>query len=378
MLPGSYRRCVARERYGAGRRWSLVVALVAVLAALPALIGALPASDSRVSAADLRAAVLASADVPFSGYAESAGGLALPVSDQLTGLADLFSDRTTMRVWWRSAVDNRVDVLTATGETDVHRDREGSWTWEYESNRVTRTDAAPLALPAPPDLLPPPLGRRLLSEASDDELSRIDPIRIAGRDAPGLRLVPSDGASSVARVDLWADAATGLPLKIRVFAKGATAPALDTRFLDLDLAGPSAEVTAFPPPPGARFVRDPQNEVLEEAGKRLRPVDLPDSLVGLTRRSIEGAPGAIVLYGRGVTLLAVVPVPPRLAGSLRQAAASTPSAVDDALGVRLAAGPVGIMVVGAPGEQAYVLTGTVTLDALETAARALPELRRGR
>jgi hypothetical protein len=310
---------VARERYGAGRRWSLVVALVAVLAALPALIGALPASGSRVSAADLRAAVLASADVPFSGYAESAGGLALPVTEQLTSLADLFSDRTTMRVWWRSAINNRVDVVTATGETDVHRDSEGSWTWEYESNRVTRTDAAPLALPAPPDLLPPTLGRRLLSEASAGELSRIDPIRIAGRDAPGLRLVPADEASSVARVDLWADAATGLPLKIRVFAKGATAPALDTRFLDLDLTAPSPEVT----------------------------------------------------------VLAVVPVPQRLAGSLRQVAASSPSAVDDELGVRLAAGPVGIMVVGAPGEQTYVLTGTVTLDALETAARALPELRRG-
>jgi hypothetical protein len=368
---------VARERYGAGRRWSLVVALVVVLAALPALIGALPASDSRVSAADLRAAVLASADVPFSGYAESAGGLALPVTDQLTSLADLFSDRTTMRVWWRSAINNRVDVVTATGETDVHRDSEGSWTWEYESNRVTRTDAAPLALPAPADLLPPTLGRRLLSEASDDELSRIDPIRIAGRDAPGLRLVPADEASSVARVDLWADAATGLPLKIRVFAKGATAPALDTRFLDLDLSAPGPEVTAFAPPPGATFVRDPQNEVLSEADRRLRPAVLPDTLSGLARRSIEGAPAAIGLYGRGVTLLAVVPVPPGLAGSLRQAAASSPSAVADELGVRLAAGPVSIMVVGSPGGSSYVLTGTVTLDALATAARALPDLRRG-
>jgi hypothetical protein len=367
---------VARERYGAGRRWSLVVALVAVLAALPALIGALPASGSRVSAADLRAAVLASADVPFSGYAESAGGLALPVTDQLTSLADLFSDRTTMRVWWRSAVNNRVDVVTATGETDVHRDTEGSWTWEYESNRVTRTDASPLALPAPPDLLPPTLGRRLLSEATDDELTRIDPIRIAGRDAPGLRLAPAEEASSVARVDLWADAATGLPLKIRVFAKGAAAPALDTRFLDLDLSAPGPEVTAFAPPPGATFVRDPQNEVLSEADRRLRPAALPGTLSGLARRSIEGAPAAIGLYGRGVTLLAVVPVPPRLAASLRQAAASSPSAVADELGVRLAAGPVSIMVVGSPGGSSYVLTGTVTLDALATAARALPDLRR--
>jgi hypothetical protein len=34
------------------------------------------------------------------------------------------------------------------------------------------------------------------------------------------------------------------------------------------------------------------------------------------------------------------------------------------------------MVVGVPGGPSYVLTGTVTLDALESAARALPDLRR--
>ena len=48
--------------------------------------------------------------------------------------------------------------------------------------------------------------------------------------------------------------------------------------------------------------------------------------------------------------------------------------MDDELGVRLTAGPVGIMVVGRPGLPSYVLTGTVTLPALEDAARALPDL----
>jgi hypothetical protein len=367
---------VLSGRHGAARRWSVVLALVAVLAALPALIGTLPVSDSGRSAAELRAAALASDDVAFSGYAESAGGLALPVSDQLPGLADLVSDRTTMRVWWRGTDDNRVDVVTASGETDVHRDAGGSWTWEYESDRVTRTERTPLALPQPPDLLPATLGRRLLSEAAGDELSRTPPARIAGRDALGLRVVPSAGASSVARVDLWVDAATGLPLKVQVFGEHAANPALDTRFLDLDVHRPAAGVVAFTPPPGATVAGNPENDVLDEADRRLRPVDLPGVLAGLPRRTIEGAPDAVGLYGRGVTLLAVVPVPPRFAGDLRSAAAQSPGAVDDELGVRLAAGPVGIMVVGSPGGPSYVLTGTVTVPALEDAARALPDLRR--
>ena len=127
---------MAARGHGAARRWAAVVGLVGVLVAKPLVIGALPASDAAVSAADLRADVLASADVGFTGYAESAGGLALPVTDQLTSVADLFSDRTEMRVWWRSADDHRVDVITAAGETGIHHTASVTWTWEYELSLI--------------------------------------------------------------------------------------------------------------------------------------------------------------------------------------------------------------------------------------------------
>lgn len=364
---------------GVGRRatavrWGIVAALVAVLAALPSVIGALPASDSGVSAPELRARVLASDGVGFSGYAESAGGLALPVTDQLTSVADLLSARTTMRVWWRSPADNRVDVVTATGETGTHRDASGTWTWDYESATATRTAATPLDLPAPPDLLPSSLGRRLLSEAADGELHRIGARRVAGRAALGVRLTPGDPASSVSRVDLWVDGRSGVPLRVQVMGKGARRAALDTRFLDLELARPAASLTAFTPPPGSTVREGRTAEVVLEAGERLRPVPLPGELAGLPRRRLEGAPSAIGLYGRGVTLLAVAPVPPRLAGGLRDALARSPGAVVDESGIRLSVGPMGLMLVEPPGRGPYVLTGTVTTDALAAAAAQLPEL----
>jgi outer membrane lipoprotein-sorting protein len=361
-------------RQRAAGRWSLVVGLVAVLAALPAVIRGLPAEDSRASAAELRAAALASSGVGYSGYAQSAGRLALPVSARLTSVADLFSDRTTMRVWWRGPEENRVDVLTAGGETGVHRDRDGTWTWNYEADEATRGNVAPLALPAPPDLLPTTLGRRLLSEAADEELSRLGAQRIAGRDALGLRLVPSAPAASVARVDVWVDSATGLPLRVQVFGQDARTAALDTRFLDLDPRTPPASVVAFTPPADADVSTDRGSDLLDEAGRRLTRVNLPETLAGMPRRSLAGAPAAVGLYGRGITLLAVVPVPERLAGDLRRAASASPQAVADPLGIRLAAGPLGIMVVGAPDGPSYVLTGTVTLAALADAARRLPDL----
>jgi outer membrane lipoprotein-sorting protein len=318
--------------------------------------------------------VLASDRVGFSGYAESAGGLALPVTDQLTPVADLLSERTTMRVWWRGPHDSRVDVVTGTGETGTHRDASGTWTWEYESAVATRSEATPLDLPAPPDLLPSSLGRRLLSEAGADELHRIGARRVAGRDALGLRLTPAEPASSVRRVDVWVDGGSGLPLQVQVVEKGTRRTALDTRFLDLELARPAASLTAFTPPPGSTVRQGRTAEVVLEAGQRLRPVPLPGELAGLPRRRLDGAPPAIGLYGRGITLLVVAPVPPQLAGGLRNALVHSPGAVADAAGVRVSVGPVGLMLVEPPGRGPYVLTGTVTTDALAAAAGQLPEL----
>jgi hypothetical protein len=362
---------MAARGYGTGRRWALVAVLVAVLVALPLVLRVLPAADSATSAARLRAAVLASDRVQFSGFAQSAGGLSLPVTDQLTSLADLFSQRTTMRVWWRGAEDNRVDVVTPSGETGIHTTATGTWSWDYEGNRATVADPSPLTEPAPPDLLPSTLGRRLLSEAADREVSRIGAARVAGRDALGLRLIPSAPASSVERVDVWVDRASGLPLQVRVFAKGARLPALDTHFLDLDLRAPAAEVTAFQPPAGASVSHNRDADLLEQAGRQVSRVQLPETLAGLPRRTIAGAPRGVGVYGQGVTLLVVVPLSDRLAGPLRRVAATSPDAVRDQQGLRLAAGPVALMLVDAPFTHTYLLTGTVTVDAVAAAASQL-------
>lgn len=355
---------MAARGQGAARRWTVVAALVAVLGGLPALLGALPAADANRSAAELRAAALASAGLGFSGYAESAGGLSLPVTDQLTSVADLFSDRTTMRVWWRGKSDNRVDVVTASGEQDVHRDRTGSWSWNYEAQTVTRIASAPLELPAAPDLLPSSLGRRLLTEAAPAELSRLGARRIAGRDALGLRVVPAAAASSVARVDVWVDRDSGLPLQVRVFGKGARLPALDTRFLDLRLGRPPATVTAFSPPPGAEVERGGISDLLREGVRRLPAVLLPDSLLGLPRRTLTGVPDGVAVYGRGVTLLAVVPLPDRFAAQLRTALARAPGATLTGGDLTVSAGPLILRLYSPPYAGAYLFTGTVSRQAL--------------
>jgi outer membrane lipoprotein-sorting protein len=357
---------------GAGRRWAVVAAVVGVLVALPPVIGALPASDADVPAAELRQAAMRSVAQDFSGYAESAGGLTLPVgSPRFTSVVDLFSDRTQMRVWWRAETDARVDVVTAGGETSYRTDPQGGWIWAYEADRAARYTRAPLHLPAAPDLLPSSLGRRLLSEATDEELSRIGADRVAGRDALGLRITPAAEASSVHHVDVWIDPDSGLPLQVQLYAKGSGLAALDTRFLDLELTEPDASLTRFSPPPGSTVTTSEEDGVLARARRELDRVALPGELAGLPRRHVAGAPEAVGLYGRGVTLLVVVPVSGRVAGDVAESLRGAPDAVDQPDGVRAAQGPLGLMVLDPPGRGAYLVTGTVTLDALAAAAGEL-------
>jgi hypothetical protein len=262
-------------------------------------------------------------------------------------------------------------VVTAGGETSYRADPGGGWIWSYEDERATRDARETFHLPIPRDLLPTSLGRRLLSEAADDELTRIGAERIAGRDGLGLRITPGAAASSVDHVDVWVDAASGLPLQVQLYGKDSDLAALDTRFLDLDLAEPDPTLIRFEPPPGARLSVSEEDGVLERARRALHQISLPDELAGLPRRQVAGAPEAVGLYGSGVTLLAVVPVPEHVAWDVADSLRAVPDAVDQRSGVRAAAGPLGLMVFNPPDGDAYLVTGTVTLDALGRAAREL-------
>jgi hypothetical protein len=90
---------------------------------------------------------------------------------------------------------------------------------------------------------------------------------------------------------------------------------------------------------------------------------------------VTGAPAAVGLYGRGVTLLAVVPVSGRIADDVADGLRAVPGAVVGPRSVRAGVGPLGLMVLDPPDDRAFLVTGTVTLDALGAAATGLRSLR---
>ena len=349
-------------------RWLVVLLAAVVLVAAPLLVRARPPAPSDLTAADLAERVLASRDVAWSGTVHSSGTLQVPDSDSFANLAQLLGEDNDLRVWWRSADDWRVDRIRSTGETDLFRQGRSAIRWVFESGTATVSPVSEVRLPDASDLLPPTLGRSLLQGVREDELSRLPVRRVAGVDAPGLRLVPADRASTVGRVDVWVDPESGLPLQVELSGRDAARPLVSTTLLDLDRRVPDPDATLFDPPATVTVAYEEAVDVAASA-QAFAPVDLPARLAGLGARSGED-PGAVGVYGRGPTTVIVIPLRGRVAYPLRERLRAS-GAEDTGAGTLASLGPVGLMVTAEQGRGTFLLAGTVTAKTLRQAAAEL-------
>ena len=359
-----------------GWRWSVVLALVAVLVSLPSVIAVLPTDDIEIEAADLLERVRGSDDVAWSGYGEARGDLVLPDVRELADLPELISGTTRLRAWWRDRDDFRVDALSLVGERDVVAEPLGTWTWESADRAATLVVGdVDVRLPRGADLLAPALGARL-ARSDAVTVERLPVRRVAGVDAAGLRLTPTEQATTtVDRVELWAEPRTGLPLRVELYARDVAGAALTSVLLDLELSAPAAELTAFSPPHDTR-VDVVQAPDLAAAADRFAPFRLPPSLVGLPRRERVGDIGeGVGTYGEGFTAMTVVPLEGRTADGLLRSLQQPGDRDDEAVfETALLQG-----LVARDGERAYLLVGTVPQDLLRRALsrlRAVPPPRR--
>lgn len=353
------------------RRWGLVVLAVVLVVGVPLGVRSLPAQESDVSATDLLALVADAQGRPWSGLVETQGSLALPVADRFTDVGALLGESTRLRVWWRDTESWRVDRLLASGETDlVHTDGR---TTQYDfDDAVATTSVDPdVRLPRTADLLPPVLARRLLQDVDAAQASRLPARRVAGVSAPGLRLVPGTERSSIERVDLWADPASGLVVRLEVYAEGAADPDFTTVMIDFSDQQPSRERVTFTPTAGTEQSFE---EVLDiaDAANQYAPLRPPDTVAGLPRTDDEGgSQGAVGVYGRGLTQLIAIPLRGREAGPLREQVQRTIGVEVTPAGATLLVGPLGVLLTGEDDDGGWLLVGTVDAVGLRDAAQDL-------
>jgi hypothetical protein len=297
------------------RRWIAVGVVLTALLALPVVIAVWPVQAATIPPTALRDRIRASESQAFSGYAQTIGTLPIPELPRLADVTSLLSTTTELRTWYVAPDRWRVDQIGPGNETGLYHRPEGEYRWDYTDEQLTRIvgDQA-VRLPRAADLIPPDLGRRLVDATRSDPVSALPARRIAGVPAAGLRIVPADPSTTIAHIDLWVVAGTGLPLQVEVVAKNVSRPVLTSRFLEIDQHAPSAGVITPPQPhPGIGFTTT-QTPDLISAINRFggSGVVLPPTLAGKTRRTAVDGVSAAAAYGSGLTELIVLAAPGRL------------------------------------------------------------------
>jgi hypothetical protein len=297
-------------------RWAVVAVVAALLVGVPAALAARP-GDARADPQQLRDLVAASADRPWTGYAEARAALGLPRIAQLSDVTTLLSGVTRMRGWYAAPDRARYDVLSPVGERDRYVTPRGQAVWDYGAELLTVVSRDPqVRLPRPEDLLPPELARRLLSGTSpDDPATELPSRRVAGVDAAGVRVTVRDPGTTVGALDVWADPATGVPVAVDVRAKGVAEPLVTTAFDDLEQGPPDPAALETRRGPGAGVTRSPTSDLFGVLG-RGDGRSLPATLAGRDREPTERGFPALGRYGTTLGQLIAVPLPPDLAGTL--------------------------------------------------------------
>jgi hypothetical protein len=357
----------------------VVFAGVALVCCLPAVVSAVPASVPAMTATQLESRILASREESFDGYAESSADFNLPDFPAFSSVTPLLDGTTRMRVWQASPDRWRVDTLSDAGESDTYQVGHDEYVWNSGQELLTGIyGQQTVRLPRAADFVPSALAIAIIAQAGPKAGLRVlPPRRVGGRSAAGLAVIPASPESTIGQADIWADPATGLPLLVEVFGRGAATPALTSEFLQ---AGPWKPVMSVITPqrgPGTGFTSTtPENfaGLLRDLGG----APLPASLDGFPRRPSPPGYGQVGLYGNGLATFAVFPFDASTGGQLLTDAVDAGAAqftLSDGTGVVASAPLVSLALLqplyGPP--DTFLLVGLVSRTTLEQAARELAQ-----
>ncbi len=251
QIPSLSRR--ARWAIPAG---ALVVTGAVMAGSLIAAAQAAPGLPARTPA-QLLAEVADSTPPPLTGTVvetASFGLPALPATGNRTSLSSLLTGSHTVRVWYASAGHFRLAVPESLSESDVIRDGGTAWLWQSTLNKVTKfTLPAHAATPVPEQPMTP-------QQAAQQVLAAVGPtttvsvssnVTVAGQAAYALNLAPKDTRSLVGQIQIAVDGRNGVPLRLQVFARGASSPAFQVGYTDIHFVTPAPADLSFTPPAGA-------------------------------------------------------------------------------------------------------------------------------
>jgi outer membrane lipoprotein-sorting protein len=248
-------------------RWAVPGAVVAVTAVTVAALQ-IPAAQAAPdlparTPAQLLASLSSDAKVPpLTGTVVETASLGLPqlpgTSDP-TSLASMLTGSHTVKVYYQDATHFRLAVPQPESETDVIADGSKLWLWQSTSDSVTeyipsagQLPQAEKQLPATAALTPQQAANQVLQAVGQTTLVSVQAnVLVAGEPSYELVLAPKSSSSLVGRVVIAIDGKYGVPLRVQLYAKGASSPAFQVGFTALQFVTPSPANFDFTPPSGA-------------------------------------------------------------------------------------------------------------------------------
>jgi hypothetical protein len=183
--------------------------------------------------------------------------------------------------------------------------------------------------------------------------------------------VPTSPQTTIGAIEVWADPATGLPVQVEIFGRGASAPVLVTRFLGLSLSTPSLATVTPNPGPGTGFSSTQLSDVSGLLNGFAPP--LPYGLAGFGQVANPTGLSDVAAYGVGLTRFAVIPLPLSLGTTAMNKASLLGAAIRLPVGsaVLVRTPLLTVVLAKLPGGPVYLLTGAVIPSLLEQAASQL-------
>ena len=252
-------------------RWAVPVGVLAITGAVTAgsLISVAQASPGLPprTPAQLLAQVADSSNSqtpPLTGTVvetTSLGLPSLPDTADPTSIASLLTGSHTVNVWYSSPRHFRLAVPGQLSETDVIADGSTAWLWQSTANSVTEYSLpagskAPVTPPTSAPLTPQQAAQQVLAAVGKTTAVSVDSnVTVAGQPAYELVLAPKDSRSLVGQVQIAVDGRNGVPLRLQVYARGASTPAFQVGYTAIQFVTPAPADLSFSPPPGAKVTK---------------------------------------------------------------------------------------------------------------------------
>jgi hypothetical protein len=243
------------------------VAVVAAVAAISAITiaQAAPALPVRTPA-QLLAAVAGDQTAPpqLTGTVVETATLGvpqLPGDYNPTSITSLAAGSHTLKVWYGGPARLRLAVPVQLGETDFILNGTTAWLWQSNNDAVTRFvlpsqrsgEQAIKRVASRVPLTPQQAVQQALAAVGPStRVTTESNVTVAGQPAYQLVVAPKSSGSLIGKITIALDAQhLSVPLRVQVFARGATSPAFQVGYQSISFVQPAAANFSFTPPPGA-------------------------------------------------------------------------------------------------------------------------------